>query len=82
MTHSQKVRQYCVSRFLEAARKESAHTVEVPVRAIHDGVGLKGRFPLVCSALQTRDFLREQGIQGVEIRGPYQSSTTVLVFSL
>jgi len=53
----------------------SEKTLHVDAREVHEGMGLDHRYPAVCSVLDGRKFLEENGLRIVRRVGPKQSST-------
>jgi hypothetical protein len=76
------VRAYVAANYIVPARASGATEVEVPARAVHDGMGLRDRFPLVCDTLRGRTFAEDHRVLLRSSEGPNQSSTTVFHFQV
>jgi hypothetical protein len=76
------VRAYVAANYVAPARASGVTEVEVSARAVHDGMGLRDRFPLVCDTLRGRKFAEENRVHLRSSDGPNQSSTTVFHFEV
>lgn len=76
------IRRYAIDHFIQPARTSGKKMVRVPVRAVHDGVGLQNLYNVVCEALQAKKFEREAKLARIEREGPAQSSTTAFICHL
>jgi hypothetical protein len=87
MSASDQVREY-VKRFcLEPARSEGKELFRIKTGDIHKNLGWMdrlNRFPIICQALETRKFLKENGLELVKREGPPsgRSSTVVYTFRI
>ncbi|MBM2826817.1 MAG: hypothetical protein HW403_881 [Dehalococcoidia bacterium] len=81
---SDEVRAYTLQRIIMPARQGGTLQVEIKVRDVHNALGLRNRFPLVCSALTSRPFAELAGVRLVKSEGPPsgKSSSVVLTFAL
>ena len=82
MSSANAVRAYVAAEYIDPARASGVKHVDVPARAVHDGMGLRERFPLVCDTLRGRKFAEENRVRCLPWDGPRQSSTTVFHFEL
>ena len=82
MATAEKVREYARVTFIEPARSRGEKTVTFTSSDIHKGMGLKSRFPLVCSAIDAGKFQDYASVILVRRDGPRQSSTVQWVFDL
>lgn len=76
------VREYAFIVFILPARRRSQTTVNFSSADIHNGMGLKDRYPLVCTSIDTEKFLDYANIQLVTREGPKQSNTVRWTFSV
>jgi hypothetical protein len=87
MLASDQVRDYVKRFYLEPARNEGKELLRVKTGDVHTNLGWNGqlnRFPIICQALETRRFLRENDLELVKRDGPPsgRSSTVVYTFRL
>ena len=82
MTTANEVREYALVTFIKPARRRGANTVAFTSTDIHKGMGLEGRFPLVCSAIDAEKFQDYASVILSQRDGPKQSSTVRWVFDL
>ena len=76
MKQADQIRQYAFTHYVEPARRAGRSMVSIRAGDICRGLGLHGRTPNVCSALQSKAFLQLADVQLVERTGPRQSTTT------
>ncbi len=69
------IREYVLITHILPARRRGDTTVSFSSAGIHNGMGLKERFPLVCSTIDADKFLDYANILLVKREGPKQSST-------
>jgi 5-methylcytosine-specific restriction enzyme B len=77
-----KVREYVLVTFILPARRRGERTISFSSSDIHNGMGLKGRFPLVCSSIDADKFLEYANVVLASREGPKQSSTVRWVFDI
>jgi hypothetical protein len=78
MSDSDLIREHVAKRYLAEARRQSHTMFEVNVGAVHKALGLRNRVPLVCAALRSAKFLKENHLRLVAQTGPPSGlSTTV-----
>ena len=82
MASADQVRENSRVTFVEPARRRGEQTVTFTSTDIHKGMGLKSRFPLVCSAIDAEKFLDYASVILLQRDGPKQSSTVRWVFDL
>ena len=82
MIQADRIRYYVLKNYIEPARQRGDSTVRVRASEVHAGLGLKGRFPSVCSALDGDKFLEQAKVTLVQRSGPLQSSTVEWVFNI
>ena len=76
------VREYALVSIILQAKRSGVKTVTFSSADIHNGMGLKGRFPLVCSAIDAEKFLDYANVILTERTGPKESSTVRWTFDL
>ncbi len=76
------VREYALVSIILPARRRGAKTVTFSAADIHNGMGLKERFPLVCSAIDADKFLDYANVVLAERGGPKESSAVRWTFHL
>jgi len=69
---SDNVRAHCGRTIIEPARKALRREVEIRVGDVHDALGYKNRFPLVCAALGAAVFEDQYRVRRLSIKGPYK----------
>ncbi len=87
MSASDEVRDHVKHSYLEPARNEGRDLIQVRTGEIHEQLGWRdklNRFPIICQALETKKFLRENDLELVRRDGPPsgRSSTVVYTFRL
>ncbi|MCW5977950.1 MAG: hypothetical protein KIT09_07720 [Bryobacteraceae bacterium] len=78
---SDSIRQYVLDRYIEPARRRGEKTVQVAVGEVHRALRLHNRAPLVCSALRSKRFLRENGLSLERTAGPASGQSTTVVYT-
>jgi hypothetical protein len=77
-----RIRQYVLEHYIEAAREEELDHVEVLVREVNEALGLKEAWPNICQALGGRIFQDMAQVPEPERIGADQSSATRFRFDL
>lgn len=78
---SNAVRRYVRERYIDPARQRGETSVRVVVGEVHRALGLERRVPLVCSALRSEIFLKENGILLKQTEGPPSGQSTTVVYT-
>jgi hypothetical protein len=78
---SDAVRKYAIENYISPARSSRERTVSVNVGIVHKALGLGNRVPLVCTALESRKFLRENGLRLVSRTGPPSGRSTTVSYT-
>ena len=76
------VREYTLVTYILPARRRGEKIISFSSSDIHNGMGLKGRFPLVCSSIDANKFLDYANVIITKREGPKQSSTVRWYFDL
>ena len=70
MTQADEIRQYALEHYVEPARRAGERRVVVRAMDVHNALGLNGRYPNVCQALDGSKFHRQAGVKIVDYKGP------------
>ena len=70
MTQADEIRQYALEHYIEPARNAGERRVVVRAMDVHNALGLNGRYPNVCQALDGSKFHRQAGVKIVDYKGP------------
>ncbi len=81
MVSANEVRKYALG-MIQAARQRGERTISFSALDISKGLGLKQRFPLICSAIDADKFLDYASVILIKREGPKQSTTVRWVFDL
>ncbi len=82
MSQADEIREYALIHHVEPARAAGHRTLCISAGDICRELGLPGRAPNVCSALQSRAFLQLANIKLLERTGPRQSTTTRFQYAI
>jgi hypothetical protein len=72
------IREYVRKTYLEPARKRGLKQVRVSAGEVHSGLGLRNRVPMVCSALRSKELLREAHVRILKDEGPPSGQSTTV----
>jgi hypothetical protein len=75
------VRQHARDKYISVARRRGQKTFTVNVGAVHRTLGLRNRVPLVCAALESKKFLKENNLRLVARTGPQSGQSTTVDFT-
>jgi|SRR5580658_6193960 hypothetical protein len=75
------VRQHAVDAYLSPARRRREKTVTINVGAVHKALQLGNRVPLVCTALESQKFLKENRLRLISKTGPPSGQSTTVIFT-
>jgi hypothetical protein len=76
-----RVREYALREYIEPARARHQSTVRVVAGEVHKAVRLNNRVPLVCNALRSPKFLRENHLTIEKSEGPQSGMSTTVAFT-
>lgn len=81
---SELVREHARDAYIRSARRRGLSRFQVNVGEVHRALKLHNRIPLVCAALQSKKFLKENRLQLVGRTGPPsgQSTTVTLTYEI
>ena len=82
MSTADEIRSFVKKTYIQTARSRSEKTVSFSAEDIHNAMGLKNRYPLVCSSIDTDKFLDFASVTLINREGPKQSNTVRWTFSL
>lgn len=80
-TDSDTVRRYVRERYIDPARQRGETTVRVVAGEVHKALGLSNRVPLVCAALKSDIFLKDNGLSLNQIEGPPSGLSTTVAYT-
>lgn len=75
------IREHVCEVYLKNALRDQETTFAVNVGAVHKALGLSNRVPQVCSALESRKLLQENGLRIVSKTGPPSGQSTTVTFT-
>jgi len=78
---SELVRQHAVNAYVAPARRRRERTVSVNVGAVHKALRLGNRVPLVCAALESQKFQKENHLRLISQSGPPSGQSTTVTFT-
>lgn len=78
---SDAVRRFVREKYIEPARRRGERKVSINVGEVHKELGLRGRVPLVCSALRGSKFLEENRLEITEQSGPPSGMSTTVTLT-
>jgi len=76
--HSDRVREYARREYIEPARRRGDSTVRIVAGDIQKAVNLSNRAPLVCQALRSHKFLKENRLALEKWEGPPGGMSTTV----
>src|SRR5437016_4108112 len=76
--HAERIRGYLRESYVRAARKKGLTRFQIRAGDVVKALELKGRVPAVCSALRSRKFLGDNGLEILEVQGPASGQSTTL----
>lgn len=79
-SHSDTVRRYCVTNYLQPARARGDYTFSINSGDVHQALKFANKYPLVCSAIGAERFESEYNVSRLAITGPLNSSRTIFTF--
>jgi len=75
------IRRHARERYVLSARNRGDVRFSIRVGDVVTALELIGRVPAVCSALKTRDFLKDNNLQLIETIGPKSGQSTTVVYT-
>ena len=81
MTDSNKVREYVKLKYVQPAISRGEREIKVRAGDIHREMAMKSRVPLVCQALRSQMFLKENHLVLEKVEGPPSGQSSSVVFT-
>jgi hypothetical protein len=81
MKNADKIRSYGEEKYVLPARQQKLSRFSIRVGDVARDLKMNSRAPAVCSALQTREFLRSNGLKLVDMSGPKSGQSTTVVYT-
>jgi hypothetical protein len=82
MTQADRIRSYARESYALPARRQGQRRFSIKTGDVVRGMKLGwSRTPAVCSALKTRQFLQENGLQLISTAGPDSGQTTTVTYT-
>lgn len=81
MTNADRIRLHGRERYVLPAREQNQRRFSIRAGDVVKDLRLIDRIPAVCSALQTREFLRENNLRLVERSGPPSGKSTTVTYT-
>jgi hypothetical protein len=81
MKSSDRIRQFAGRQYVEPVRGNVGAIVKIRSGDIVKGMGLKNKTPNVCTALRSRRFQQEYGLELIGEQGPPSGMSTTVVFT-
>jgi hypothetical protein len=82
MTQADEIRSFAKARYVEPAREQREKGFSIRTGdVVRDMKLVGGRTPAVCSALKTREFLRENALRLVSRTGPESGQSTTVTYT-
>ncbi|MGH9512538.1 MAG: hypothetical protein ACRD2U_10430 [Terriglobales bacterium] len=75
------VREYAVDSFVRPARHRHQNTFSINVGVVHKNLKLGNRVPLVCNALKSNKFLKQNHLRLVSSTGPESGLSTTVTYT-
>lgn len=81
MTNAEKIRLHGREGYVLPARERGEKRFSIRAGDVVHALRLNGRTPAVCSALQTRQFLKDNHVRLIETVGPKSKQSTTVTFT-
>ena len=81
MKASDQIREYAGRQYVEPVRSGTGTTVRIKAGDVVNGLRLKNKTPNVCSALRSKIFQEQYGVQLIGEQGPPSGMSTTVVFT-
>ena len=82
MSQADLIRAHAQKHYVEVARRAQQKTVTIVAGEVGRDLGLSGRMPNICQALQTGKFLEMAGIRLLDIQGPEVGASTCFHYAI
>jgi hypothetical protein len=81
MKNADKIRLHAREKYVQPARARKQTRFSIRAGDVVRDLSLTDHTPAVCSALKTREFLRENGVRLVEWSGPPSGKSTTVIYT-
>jgi hypothetical protein len=81
ISDSDLVRQHASDEYLTPAHRRGGKRFSINVGVVHRALGLSNRVPLVCAALASKKFLKENHLRLVSRTGPPSGQSTTVTYT-
>jgi|SRR5215470_3833736 len=81
MRDADRIRGYGKQAYVAPARQRNEKRFSIRTGDVVRELRLAGRAPAVCSALKSREFLRENSLQLVQTSGPRSGQSTTVIYT-
>jgi hypothetical protein len=81
LNDADRVRGYANEQYIQPVRQNAGRTVRIKAGDIVKGLGLKNKTPNVCTALRSKIFQKQYGLELLEEQGPPSGMSTTVVFT-
>jgi hypothetical protein len=82
ISQSDEIRKYAKTHFVIPARKKGEKRVSFSAKDLHQGLDLVSRYPMVCSAIDSKKFSEFAHVELTRREGPQQGATTRWTFKI
>jgi predicted HicB family RNase H-like nuclease len=82
VTLADRIRRFAFENYVAPMRGAPGADIRIRAGEVHRGMGLSGRMPAVCGALDAAIFRREYGLELVRRTGPAQGANVEFVFRM
>ena len=82
MSLADQIRTHVIKAYVKPGRKAGNSTIKITAKEVHTDLGLKSRYPAVCSALDGDKFKDQADVMLRSRSGPQQSSTAAWIFEI
>lgn len=81
ISDSDLVRQHAADVYISAARRRGERTITINVGTVHKALAFSNRVPLVCAALGSKKFLKENHLRLISKTGPPSGQSTTVTYT-
>jgi 5-methylcytosine-specific restriction enzyme B len=82
MSHADDVRDHCRQKYVDPARRRGDQIIHIRAGDVHNEMGYRNRYPLVCAALGAKVFEDSCRIVRIAVEGPLNGANTTFRFKL
>ena len=81
MKDADRIRRHGRERYARPARESKQERFSIRAGDVVRELGISGRAPAVCSALKSREFLKQNNLELVEKSGPKSGQSTTVIYT-